>query len=67
MQDYRIEISGMGCQHCINSVTSALRDLGAEVNTCAIGFAEVCYAGVQADLVAAIEECGFSVSEITVR
>ncbi len=67
MRDYRIEITGMGCRHCINSVTQALLDLGAEVESCEIGVVEIRYAGDQADLVAAIAECGFSVSGITAR
>lgn len=62
---YTIKIEGMGCQHCIDSVTRALKAAGAEVKECVIGQAKVVFNGDKAVLKTAIEDVGFDVVEIT--
>lgn len=61
---YTIEIDGMGCTHCVNSVIEGLTALGASVESCEIGKAIVEFAGDAAKLTEAIEDRGFTVTAI---
>ncbi|NLT58979.1 MAG: heavy-metal-associated domain-containing protein [Clostridiales bacterium] len=58
-------IEGMGCDRCVQAVTSALSELeGVEVVKVQIGSAEVEYsgeAGLKGQIREAIEGCGFDV------
>ena len=45
MKTYHIEIEGMGCAHCVRGVEEALSAIGAQVNNCAIGCADVRFDG----------------------
>lgn len=64
MKTYRIEIDGMGCQHCVNSVREALTAAGAEVHDVQIGEASVRFSGDTETLKTAIEDRGFDVLHI---
>ena len=57
-----LAIDGMSCQHCVASVRKALDSLeGVEVRSVEIGTAEVTSDVPRGELVAAIEDAGFSV------
>ena len=57
-----LAIDGMSCQHCVASVRKALDSVdGAEVRSVEIGTAEVAGHAPRDELVAAIEDAGFSV------
>lgn len=64
MQNYRIEIDGMGCAHCVKSVTEALNAIGADVRTCEIGRADVGFDGTESEIQTAISDRGFEVVSI---
>lgn len=65
MKSYHIEIEGMGCAHCVRGVEEALSAIGAQVNGCAIGSADVRFDGAVDALREAVESRGFEVSAIT--
>jgi copper ion binding protein len=60
-----LEISGMSCSHCVNAVTSALRELdGVDVEKVEIGSAAVAYDPARTSPTAierAIEDAGYQV------
>lgn len=64
MKHYRLEIEGMGCAHCVRSVETALKELGATVNDVQIGSADVLWGSDTAALKGAVEETGFDVKAI---
>lgn len=64
MKHYRLEIEGMGCAHCIRSVTNALTSLSATVNDVQVGSADVMWDGTTDALKEAISEAGFEVKSI---
>ena len=64
MKHYRLEIEGMGCAHCVRSVTDALTDLKAAVNDVQVGSADVLWDGDTDALKTAISEAGFEVKSI---
>lgn len=66
MKHFRLEIEGMGCAHCVRSVTEALADLKATVNDVQVGSADVLWDGDTEALKAAISEAGFEVKSIAV-
>ncbi len=66
MKHYRLEIEGMGCTHCVRSVTDALTDLRATVNDVQVGSADVLWDGDTEALKAAISEAGFEVKSIAI-
>ena len=61
-----LNIEGMSCNHCVSSVTNALSAAkGVKVDSVEIGKASVTYDTTQVtheELVAAVEEIGFSVN-----
>ncbi len=61
-----LRIDGMSCGHCVRAVREALEDLpGVEVAEVEVGRATVRYDDAQtgpADLAAAVEEAGYTVS-----
>lgn len=61
---YTVKIDGMGCMHCVNSVTEGLTAIGAAVEKCEIGTAVVTFAGAKEALIEAIEDRGFTVTAI---
>ena len=65
MKSYHVSIEGMGCDHCVKSVTEALSDLGAEVKSCTIGQADILYDGSLDALREAVDDRGFAVTSIT--
>lgn len=65
MKAYHIEIEGMGCAHCAMRVEEGLRAVGAQVNACTPGCADVRFDGPSALLREAVEALGFDVSAIT--
>ena len=64
MKHYRLEIEGMGCAHCVRSVTDALTEIKASVNDVQVGSADVLWDGDTEALKAAISEAGFEVKSI---
>ena len=62
---YHIAIEGMGCAHCVKSVTDALTALGATVENCVIGGADIGYDGDMQAVTEAIADRGFEVAAIT--
>ena len=64
-QKDRLDIDGMGCEHCVTAVEEALDTVdGVTVEEVEIGSATVAYdpeAASHDDLVRAIEEAGYSV------
>ena len=58
-----IQIEGMGCDRCVQSVTSALGEIaGVEVVKVEIGSAEIiCDEATLATAKSAIEDCGFDI------
>ncbi len=66
MKHYRLEIEGMGCAHCVRSVTNALNELKATVNDVQVGSADVLWDGSTDVLKEAISEAGFEVKSIAV-
>ncbi len=66
MRHYRLEIEGMGCAHCVRSVTNALTALNATVNDVQVGSADVLWDGGTDALKEAISEAGFEVKSIAV-
>ena len=62
---YHIAIEGMGCAHCVKSVTEALTGLGAKVEDCVIGGADIEFTGDTAAVTEAIADRGFDVTAIT--
>lgn len=65
MKRYQLAIEGMGCAHCVKSVTEALCALGAQVHTCAIGAADVSFDGSVDAMKQAVAERGFAVTHVT--
>ncbi len=65
MKKYHISIEGMGCDHCVRSVEDALAEVGAYVNTCAIGSADVTFNGSTDTLLNAVKDAGFEVTGIS--
>lgn len=65
MKNYHLTIEGMGCAHCVKSVTEALTELGAEVKNCIIGEADIRFDGSLDAVREAIDERGFSVTSAT--
>ena len=65
MKAYHLEIEGMGCAHCVQSVTAALTELGAQVLDCSIGAADILYDGGLDAVLAAVDDRGFSVASVT--
>lgn len=61
---YHITIEGMGCAHCVKSVTDALTGLGATVENCAIGGADIDFDGDTNAVTEAIADRGFDVTAI---
>lgn len=64
MKAYKIQIEGMGCMKCVQSITAALEAIDAEVKTCEIGLAEVRFDGDAEDIKTAVEDRGFDVIAI---
>ncbi len=64
MKRYCITIEGMGCDHCVHSVENALAEVGAYVNTCVIGNADVTFNGSADTLRNAVKDAGFEVKDI---
>ena len=62
---YHITISGMGCAHCVKSVTEALTAIGATVERCEVGSADVAFDGTTAEMTEAVADHGFDVTAIT--
>lgn len=62
---YHITIEGMGCAHCVKSVAEALTGLGATVENCVIGSADIEYNGDTAAVTEAISDRGFDVTAVT--
>ena len=64
-QKDRLDIDGMGCEHCVTAVRDALDTVdGVTVEEVEIGSATVAYdpgAASHDDLVRAIEDAGYSV------
>jgi len=65
MKNYHLTIEGMGCAHCVKSVTQALTELGADVKSCTIGEADILYDGSLDAVREAVDERGFSIASIT--
>ncbi len=61
-----LDIEGMGCNHCVDAVRTALTNIpSVSVTDVAIGHADVTFDPEEAsreDLVSAVEKAGFSVS-----
>lgn len=66
MKRYLLSIEGMGCAHCVKSVTEALTDLGATVHNCTIGTADVSFDGAVEAIQEAVAERGFTVTNVTI-
>lgn len=64
MKRYRLTIEGMGCAHCVKSVTDALTSLGATVHACEIGTAEVLFSGDPNAMKEAVADRGFTVTAV---
>ena len=64
MKQYSITIEGMGCAHCVKSVTEGLTNLGAKVESCAVGSAKIAFDGDEAAIKEAVEDRGFTVKSI---
>lgn len=64
MKHYRLEIEGMGCNHCVRNVEKALLAMGAAVNDVQIGLADVLWDGEKTALQNAVEESGYDVKSI---
>ncbi|HWQ51024.1 MAG TPA: cation transporter [Terriglobales bacterium] len=56
-----LKITGMGCQHCVNAVKTALEAAGVAYTEVGIGYAKI--EGDVAKAVAAIEEAGYDVEK----
>lgn len=65
MKRYHLTIEGMGCAHCVKSVTEALSALGGTVHDCQIGTADVSFDGDANQLSDAVADRGFTVTGIT--
>ena len=65
MKQYEFQIQGMGCAHCVKSVTEALTAIGAAVEHCEIGSARIAFDGSREVAVEAIEDRGFTVTSVT--
>ena len=65
MKRYVLTIEGMGCAHCVKSVTEALTALGATVENCVIGGADIAFDGDTAAVTEAIRDRGFDVTAVT--
>lgn len=61
MSKFIIEIGGMGCSHCVNAVTNAIKSIGADVESCEIGRAVASCDCDEAAINNAVEEAGFEV------
>ncbi|HWR22048.1 MAG TPA: heavy-metal-associated domain-containing protein [Feifaniaceae bacterium] len=66
MKHFRLEIEGMGCAHCVRSVTEALAAIKATVNDVQVGSADVLWDGDTEELRAAVADAGFEVKSIAV-
>ncbi len=62
---YQLTIEGMGCAHCVKSVTQALTDLGAQVNNCTVGSADINFDGDLEAVKEAVADRGFTVTNIS--
>ncbi len=62
---YHIQIEGMGCMHCVKSVTDGLTAIGATVENCVIGGADVAFDGDVKALSEAIADRGFTATAVT--
>ncbi len=62
MKRYQVTIEGMGCAHCVKSVTQALSELGAQVHNCTIGAADLSFDGDIEAVKEAVAERGFAVT-----
>ena len=65
MKRYQLTIEGMGCTHCVKSVTEALIALGATVHNCAIGTADVSFEGAVDAMREAVADRGFAVTSVS--
>lgn len=59
-----LNIEGMGCAHCVAKVSSALKEIGAEVISCEIGKVEIAPYENTAALYETIELIGFDLISI---
>ncbi len=64
MKRYVLTIEGMGCAHCVKSVTEALTDAGASVENCVIGSATISFDADTQLLVDAVADRGFTVTNV---
>lgn len=64
MKNYVVSIDGMGCAHCVKSVTEALTNIGARVESCAVGWAKIAFDGDEAAVKEAVEDRGFTVKSM---
>ncbi|MEG1523765.1 MAG: heavy-metal-associated domain-containing protein [Clostridia bacterium] len=64
MKKFQISITGMGCAHCVQSVTQVLRNIGATVNSCEIGQANIFFSGSVDVITEAVESLGFTVKTV---
>jgi len=64
MSTLDLEIEGMSCNHCVASVTNALRALpGVDVKNVGLGTAQVSYEADKVspeDIVLAVEDAGYT-------
>ena len=65
MKRYHIQIEGMGCMHCVKSVAAGLTAVGATVENCVIGAADVSFDGDVKALSEAVTDRGFTATAIT--
>lgn len=64
MAKFIISIGGMGCANCVKSVSNALKNIGADIESCEIGKAVAsCECGEDA-IKNAVEDIGFEVLSI---
>ncbi len=65
MKRYVLTIEGMGCAHCVKSVTEALTDIGASVENCVVGSAAVLFDADTQMLIDAVADRGFTVTNVS--
>ena len=64
MKRYQLTIEGMGCAHCVKSVAQALDELGAKVNSCTVGAADIDFDGDVETVKEAVADRGFTVTSV---
>lgn len=68
IKTYQLNVGGMGCMHCVQSVTRALTQAGFTVLACEIGSARIA-SELEADTLeaavrAALDDAGYELLEI---